>query len=921
MQYFYKFFGTDNHIANGEMFVRCPFPHTDPYSGEEYYETRPSAHINIEKSTFHCKVCNEGHSEVSFFAKIHGVTYRQALELIESTSHVNDRWTELEEMLEKSSKPKELIREFGWENVYKKLRLGYEGAGISFPVFLDGVLMGSCRYIPDGEPKAKLSPGLKNLIYPYDLWDKDKPTLLTAGFKDCTTAIAYGFNAITFTHGEGSVPKLFKPSFKGKTVYIAYDNDVAGKQGAIKAAIFIKEAGGLPYIVDLSSVCAEQGEDIHDFFKKYKKSAKDLQELIDQATLFDDETYEVERNKEYPLVGLANATKGKYHNRLVSSRVSVIARWEVASQVPEYVEFEKVYEGKNDLMPVGSKAIFALDEDNLKDVLYLMENEDKMNQNLRKLAGVPLKEQGVVMRIKSYINIFKAVVADDISTSDVEYDPFELTVYRMGEPFKYGEKARIFYRPVPHPLKEQVVVGIVSRVEDSDSSVTNFKVTEEVIEDLKLFQVQEGETVKDKMNEFAERAKAIAGVETLPQLAWTTDLFYHTPLYFQWYDRIERAYLDIMIIGESRTGKSQTAKKLMDLYELGMFTSLKGATIAGLIGGSDQTSGGYTTKLGVLPRNHLGAVIMEEFSGASRELIGKLTDIRSSNMVRLDRVNGSTRAPAMVRMLSISNQRKNSQGESIPLRQHASGVEVVINLVGTAEDIGRYDFFILIDKPEHYTSPNERVTIEAFPKRAYMNRVRWVWSRTKEQIIIDDHVKDLIVHYAERLNKKFDCHINFFGPEAWKKLTRVSIAVAGMCASTDATFENLVVKEEHVTWAKNFLVACYDNELFNLPSYVENERRYTACPDTSVATLQGIYRTNANVLHQLAKGTEFPQRQLQALSGLKNDDFNRLISLLAECYFIRYSRTGDRIIPTERFRKAFRQINTKDTMKRVGSVF
>src|SRR5690606_9931242 len=102
---------------------------------------------------------------------------------------------------------------------------------------------------------------------------------------------------------------------------------------------------------------------------------------------------------------------------------------------------------------------------------------------------------------------------------------------------------------------------------------------------------------------------------------------------------------------------------------------------------------------------------------------------------------------------------------------------------------------------------------------------------------------------------------------------------------------------------------------------VENERRYTACPDTSVATLQGIYRTNANVLHQLAKGTEFPQRQLQALSGLKNDDFNRLISLLAECYFIRYSRTGDRIIPTERFRKAFRQINTKDTMKRVGSVF
>lgn len=920
MSYFLKYFGENNHINDqNEMFVKCPFPHVDPETNETYYETRPSAHVNLDKDVFHCKVCKESHSEVSFFAKMNNVSYRQALEIIEYSNNVIDVWTGKEELLEQSKTAKEIIRRFGWENVYKELRLGYEGAGISFPIFMNDIFMGSCRYVPEGNPKTVLSKGAKNLIFPYDLWDRESDyTLLCAGFKDCTTARSYGFNAITFTHGEGSLPKLFAPAFKNKTVYIAYDNDVAGKKGAIKTAVFIREAGGYPYIVDISKVCTEDGEDIHDFFKKYGKTKEDLERLITETAPFDDETYEEERNKEYPLIKLEEATQGKYHNRIVSSRVSVIAKWEQAFQVPEYVVFEKFTEPKpSDLMEEGEKRSFALDEENIKDVLYLMENEDKLNKYLRKLAKVPSKETGIKMSILSRVNVFQAVVTDDVSTHDEEYKPFELIVYSIGKSLDYGTKSRIFYKAVPHPLQDQRVVGIITRIEESDIDIKNFKVTDEVIESLRVFQTDD---VKEKMKENAERLKAVAGVETLPQIAWTVDLFYNTPLEFMWYDRKERAYLDVMMIGESRTGKSQTAKKLMDLYELGVFTSLKTTTKAGLIGGSDQTMGGYKTKLGVLPRNHRGAVIMEEFSGASKDLISSLTDIRSSNMVRIDRVNGTTVAPAMVRMLSISNQRKNSQGETIPLRQQSSGVEVVTNLIGAAEDIGRYDFFILIDKPDKYISPNEKPKLESFPKESYMNRVRWVWSRKAEQIIIPDDVKELIVSLSQKLNKIYDCHINFFGVETWKKLTRLAIATAAVCMSTE-DFENLIVKEEHVIWARNFLVACYDNDLFNLRAYVDNERKYTECPETSVQVLQGLYNGHKNLIIAMSRGTEFSQRQLQALSGLENKEFHKVISKFAECYFIRYTRTGERIIPTERFRKAFKQLKTGEHMQRVGAEY
>lgn len=911
-----KYFGENNHISEqNEMFVKCPFPHTDPETGKAYQETRPSAHINIKKSVFHCKVCKTHHSEVSFFAAMHKMSYRQALEIVNHADKVIDNWTGKEELLAKTSKVQELIKSFGWENVYKDLRLGYEGAGISFPVLMNDVLMGSCRYTPNGEPKTILSKGAKNLIFPYDLWERDKNTLLVAGFKDCTTAISKGFNAISFTHGEGSLPKLFKHAFKGKKIYIAYDNDPAGKQGAIKTAVFIRDSGGYPYIVRLDSVCTEHGEDIHDFFHKYNKTSNDLKQLIKDAKPFDDEMYETERNKEYPLTKLENATQGKYHNKIVSSRVVVTAKWDHAHQVPEYVEFEKfVTPSDNCMMKKGEKRVFALDEDNIKDVLYLIENEDKLKEHLKRLVNIPFKEKGVSMKVLSRVNVFQAIVVDDISTSDEEYKPFELHMFTIGDSLASGAKARIFYKAVPHPLQEQRVVGIVTNTEDSDIAISNFKVTDEVIDSLRVFQT---DNVKDKMKENAERLKAIAGVETLPQIAWTVDLFYNTPLAFKWHEREERAYLDVMLIGESRTGKSQTAKKLMELYELGVFTSLKTTTKAGLIGGSDQTLGGFKTKLGVLPRNHRGAVIMEEFSGASKDLISSLTDIRSSNMVRIDRVNGSTVAPAMVRMLSLSNQRKNSQGETIPIRQQSSGVEVVSELIGASEDIGRYDFFVLIDKSDHYTSPNEKAEMDSFPKESYLNRIRWIWSRVADQIVIEENIKELIIHNSERLNKLYDSHINFFGPETWKKLTRLSIATAGMCVST-SDFETIDVKAEHVEWAKSFLVACYDNELFNLKGYVDNERSYTECPETSVATLQGLYRTNKNLIIQMSKGTEFSQKQLQALSGLDNKEFHRVISTFAECYFIRYTRTGERIIPTERFRKAFKLISRNEKMRKVG---
>ena len=130
-----------------------------------------------------------------------------------------------------------------------------------------------------------------------------------------------------------------------------------------------------------------------------------------------------------------------------------------------------------------------------------------------------------------------------------------------------------------------------------------------------MFQADPGKA-KEKLTEITERVKGLLGYDGNNQLIQTIDLTYHTPLMFNMgrFQNI-RAYLDTLIVGESRVGKSSTANCLRELYGLGTFTSLAGnsATIPGLVGGSNKTSNGFQTRAGIIPQNHKGMIIFEEF--------------------------------------------------------------------------------------------------------------------------------------------------------------------------------------------------------------------------------------------------------------------------------------------------------------------
>lgn len=299
---------------------------------------------------------------------------------------------------------------------------------------------------------------------------------------------------------------------------------------------------------------------------------------------------------------------------------------------------------------------------------------------------------------------------------------------------------------------------------------------------------------------------------------------------------------------------------------------------------------------------------MEEFSGGGQELVSQLTEIRSSNRVRIDRLDGRMDVPAMVRMLSISNP-ATSGGISRSLEQYSSGVQVILDLVGASEDIARYDFFLLVEEPKGYISPLDMFDLEPYDKQAYMDRIRWIWSRNADQVTLDRPIAQYIVDAATRLNDSYDCHIKLFGAEAWKKVARIAIAVAGMLVSTDDEYKNIIVKNEHVDFAENFLKAIYDNEVFKLRRFVDDVRSHSILRDVDIHTLQEIYTNNYAVLEQLYISTEMTQRQLQLVSGLEPNTFGKLMATLTGSKFVVWR--GEKIQPTSKFRSAMPQMEHK----------
>ena len=906
----------DNTYPNekGNVMVCCPFPHHDKTFNMDYYETKPSASINKDMGAFNCFVCGRHGNELEFAQMLTGLPKEDIIKGHLVQEELEDDYSNWEQL-----QHQDLLNDFDMllklkdlnitGQVIESVKLGKITNKLATPVFVNGKLKNVARYninkLPN-TPKVEYMPNSKTGdIVPFDLWKNNfNNTVICEGEKDMLVARSYGMNAITLTGGsQASIKPEYLENFRNRNVYIVYDNDDAGRTGAKKLYKQLIDYCNV-FITNIGSICKEEKEDVSDFFNKYNKSREDFIYILENNSrqLTQNELKDIKTKTSLNFSKLSDNIKNSIIKRNVRSSLQIIATCLDTFAIPEYAIFKL----KDGIEADKRKTVSWFLKDSSGNFLELMEGKIKTKDIpdiLASICKLPKKWYDFYnLELGKEKTIYKCVVTDEVKDNEEEKtNETTIDLYSF-IPLEIGNCYDLDYKLFPHPREGQKLIAVATNIRQTNYEFD--KNNNEYIKSLDKFKVTT--TINDKINELYESARCHISPHShyLDKKMWfMMDLVFNSPLDITYNGKI-RGALDIFILGDTRTGKSEASKNLTKLYDFGEVIPLKTATVASLIGGTDERL--KRTKLGALPRHHKELAVLEEFSGAPADFIKSLTEIRSSNIVKIYRVAGEVKAPCKLRMITISNPI--AYGTNLAqLISYPNGIEPLNELIKSPEDIARYDAFMLITQ-QPLLDPNQNGLKEELKidEACYKVKSKWIKSLKSENVIISEELGNYIFSKSLELNNIFSCSFPVFGSETNKKIARLSSALACMLCNT-VDYENIIVTKEHVDVIVNFLKSIYDNNVFRLKDFAEEEKSFNIVVDKDTALLNDMYPKNVTLIDFLANNSRVGRNELVTISGLNKDNFTKVFNLLASRKFVKLDR--EQVIPTIKFRKTYRLLN------------
>lgn len=906
----------------GNVMLCCPFKHKKQVFDEktweekeiEYLEEIPSSSINLKMRVFHCFTCDRTYKEIEFAQALLVKSKEELLkeQISKATlKSASETWSEQQHktLISNNEVMKKLYDLKINDETIKNLNLGYMTNCLAVPVFKNNKLINVVRYNInkiENIPKVRYNENTNSGdIVPFDIWKNDfRTTVICEGEKDMIVARSQGFNAITLTGGsQSSFQNEYLQHFNNRDVFICYDNDDAGKRGALKLYKDLKKYCRELAIVDISSVCSETKEDVTDFFVKYDKNSEDFKNLIKNHSTIpsNKELNGVTSKYELPITKIESNIRESKFDKNLKSTLQIVATCTETYAVPEYAIFKPIQDDSED-EKLEIKSWYS--KTSKENFLELIEGKVVKSQIIDIIAN----QLNLGSKWQKYYKcdvgeletIYKVTVSDQAKEDDEKASEFTIDLYAR-EPLDIGSIYEITYKLYPHPKQGRRTIAVATKIE---STSYNFDINnKEYIKSLDKFKVKEG-YVGSKIQELYESARCHIAPYLNKDLWFLMDLVFNSPLDIT-YKNVMRGALDVFVLGDTRTGKSETSRALKKLYDFGEVVPLKTATVASLIGGTDDKL--KRTKLGVLPRFHKELVVMEEFSGAPMDFIKTLTEVRSSNMVKIYRVAGDVQAPCKIRMITISNPISDNNN-LMTLSNFPNGIEPINELIKSPEDIARYDAFILVPQVENLSNPfsmsvDETCRIDA---AHYKHKIKWVKSLTSDSVVISDDLGSYIFEQGMKLNSMFECSFTLFGSETDKKIARLSSALACMLCSTD-DYKHVIVKKEHVDYIVEFIKKLYDNQIFRLKEFANEEKSYKVVVEKDTKELESLYPKNVTFIDFLANTSKVSRNELQTVAGLNRDEFTKIFNVLVARKFIKLSK--DQVTPTVKFRNTYRLIN------------
>lgn len=260
----------------------------------------------------------------------------------------------------------------------------------------------------------------------------------------------------------------------------------------------------------------------------------------------------------------------------------------------------------------------------------------------------------------------------------------------------------------------------------------------------------------------------------------------------------------------------------MKHYKLGEKVDCKNASVAGLLGGLQQLGKKWFVTWGVIPTYDKRLVILEELKGMNPELFSKLTDMRSSGIAELPKIE-KRRTHARTRLVALSNPRS-----SRAMSTYNHGVLAIKELIPNLEDIRRFDMAMILSATEINQEEINRLQIQAmevphvYTSNLCQRLVLWAWTLNTVQFESEPYVMEQSI----RLTQKFHSSVPLVDDGSMRlKLARLSSALAARTYSTE-DYQTLMVRNCHVKYVADYLDRLYSSDVFNYHEYSQSQTEF-----------------------------------------------------------------------------------------------
>ena len=896
---------------SSEIRVSCPF-HDDGAS--------PSCSFNVDKKKYRCFSCGAEGDAFKLFAQMTKCTYNMAVEYSARQLGVPSKTAVPPKVVEEYHQALrvnvamlgELERRRGINAAtVDRWRLGWDVKKLRLTIPIrdqSGACVNMRQYdllkVHDEKMKFINVKGRGELrLFPMEAFEQEH-IVLTEGELKMMVSFQMGFNSLTATGGASGWKDEWDRMFEGKVVYLVYDIDATGRAQAQSIARRLVKYAKAVHIIHLPLDASKYPKgDLCDYYVKEKYTANDFYNLMigtkpwsptaESPGLRDDLEYEV---------ALGQASKAQYYLHKVSTEVIISAK----DTMPYIAPKETRVNCGRDLEICAGCPVFANSEETIyevaaddPDLLRLIDvtsrNQDK---ELKDLIGIPPKCASSQLVVVSSHNLEEVRLVPQLDTAQhtpTGGEQIVVRAYNVGHGIEtngtYGVKARVAVTP-----KTQHATLLLYQAEPNVDNLSSFKPDEKELKELEIFRPEEDSF--DGLNArietiYQDMLFNVHRIKQRPEMQLLMDLVWHSALYVTLEEDPQKGWVEGLVIGDTGQAKSQMMKLLNQHYGLGDKIDMKGASVAGLKGGLQETNGRWFVTWGAYVLADRRMVMLEECEGAPETVLQALTDMRSSGLAELTKIE-RRRAWARTRALWLSNPRSERS-----INTYNFGVEAIKELLGTPQDVRRFDIAMVVASNE---VPKEIINAPLIGKVKHVytselcrRLILWAWSRLPSQVILTPEAKQACFENAISMSKKYSSSIPLVEPADQRmKLARLATALAARVFSATEDGQCILVKPHHVDFVAGFLDHLYTNRFMAYDTYseVRNADQELLYPDVIRDTLAALPYP-VETIRGLLRTTSVRDEDIGNWGGCDKDQAKNIIALLVRNNALRRSRDGN----------------------------